>query len=118
MAPKNPVLDDPEIKGALNGINPKFGDFCIRVAGEAWGLPHVDPKTKALIVIAVDVVNQNQVSPTSPFFAHVDMALKQGATREQIEEVLLLMCVYAGFNKAAGFFGLLDEFFKSRGGGS
>ncbi len=37
------------------------------------------------------------------------MAIQQGATREEIEEVLLLMCVYAGFNKAAGYFGLLDE---------
>jgi 4-carboxymuconolactone decarboxylase len=109
MAPKNAVLDDKEIQERLYKINPKFGDFCVRVAGEAWGLPHLDQKTKALIIIAVDVVNQDQVSPTSPFGAHVHMALKQGATREEIEEVLLLMCVYAGFNKAAGYFGLLDD---------
>jgi 4-carboxymuconolactone decarboxylase len=107
--PKNAVLDDAELCEALRRINPKFGDLCTRVCGEVWGLPLIDQKTKAFITIAVDVVNQDQVGPGSPFAAHVDMALKQGATREEIEEVLLFMCAYAGFNKAAGCFGALKE---------
>ncbi|OLE09871.1 MAG: carboxymuconolactone decarboxylase [Cyanobacteria bacterium 13_1_40CM_2_61_4] len=109
MAAKNAVLDDKELQAALRRINPKFGEFCTRVAGEVWGLPLIDQKTKALITIAVDVANQDQVGPGSPFAAHVNMALKQGATREEIEEVLLFMCAYAGFNKAAGCFGALNE---------
>lgn len=109
MAPKNAVLDDPDLVAGLKAIHPKFGDFCARVAGEAWGLPLLDQKTKALITIAVDVVNQDQVGPGNPFGAHVQMALKQGATRQEIEEVLLFMCVYAGFNKAAGCFGVLND---------
>lgn len=112
MAYPNAVLDDQELQAGLKGINPKFGDFVTRVAGEAWGLPLIDQKTKALITVAVDVVNQSQYGPGSPFAAHVDMALKQGATREEIEEVLLFMCVYAGFNKAAGCFGALNEIFN------
>jgi 4-carboxymuconolactone decarboxylase len=107
--PKNAVLDDAELCEALRRINPKFGDLCTRVCGEVWGLPLIDQKTKAFITIAVDVVNQDHVGPGSPFAAHVDMALKQGATREEIEEVLLFMCAYAGFNKAAGCFGALKE---------
>jgi len=113
MKYENAVLDDQELQQGLNSINPKFGDFCTRVAGEAWGLPLIDQKTKALITIAVDVVNQDQVGPGSPFRAHVDMAMKQGATREEIEELLLFMCVYAGFNKAAGCFGALNDIFNS-----
>ena len=109
MAAKNAVLDDKELQAGLRRINPKFGEFCTRVAGEVWGLPLIDQKTKALITIAVDVANQDQVGPGSPFAAHVNMALKQGATREEIEEVLLFMCAYAGFNKAAGCFGALNE---------
>lgn len=109
MPYKNAVLDDKELQEALSNINPKFGDFCARVAGEAWGLPLIDQKTKALITIAVDVVNQDQIGPGSPFGAHVSMAMQQGATREEIEELLLFMCVYAGFNKAAGCFGALNE---------
>ena len=112
MPYKNAVLDDKELQEALSSINPKFGDFCTRVAGEAWGLPLIDQKTKALITIAVDVVIQDQAGPGSPFGAHVNMALKQGATREEIEELLLFMCVYAGFNKTAGFFATLNELFS------
>jgi 4-carboxymuconolactone decarboxylase len=114
MAAKNAVLDDKDLQNALNGIHPKFGDLCTRVAGEVWGLPLIDQKTKALITIAVDVVNNNESGPGTPFEAHVDMALKQGATCAEIEEVLLFMCAYAGFNKAAGAFGKLAEI-KAKG---
>ncbi|MGB3209005.1 MAG: hypothetical protein WBB28_28780 [Crinalium sp.] len=48
QAYKNAVLDDKELQQALKSINPKFGDFVTRVAGEAWGLPLIDQKTKAL----------------------------------------------------------------------
>ena len=109
MTYANAVLDDKELQAGLNSINPKFGDFCTRVAGEAWGLPLIDQKTKALITIAVDVVNQDQTGAGSPFGAHVNMAIKEGATRDEIEELLLFMCVYAGFNKCAGCFGTLNE---------
>lgn len=108
-APKNAVLDDKGLQEALNGINPKFGDLCTRVAGEVWGKPLIDQKTKALVTIAIDVVNQSFLGPGQPFGAHVNMAMKQGATREEIEELLLLTCAYAGFNKAAGAFGALNE---------
>lgn len=113
MAYKNAVLDDAELQQGLKNINPRFGDFCTRVAGEAWGLPLIDQKTKALITIAVDVANQDHVGPGNPFAAHVNMAIKQGATRAEIEELLLFMCVYAGFNKAAGCFGALSEILGS-----
>ncbi len=106
---ENAVLGDLQLQDALKAINPKFGDFCIRVAGEAWGLPLIDQKTKALIIVAVDVVNANENGPGSPFGAHVNMALKQGATGAELEELLLFMCAYAGFNKAAGAFGRLNE---------
>jgi len=106
---ENAVLGDPELQEALKGINPAFGELCTRVAGEEWGLPLIDQKTKALITIAVDVVNANETGPGTPFGAHVAMALKQGATFAEVEELLLFMCAYAGFNKVAGAFGRLNE---------
>ncbi len=109
MPYKNAVLEDEALKAALMGINPKFGDLCIRAAGEAWGQPLLSQKIKALITVAIDVVNQDQVGPGNPFGAHVNMSIQQGATREEVEEVLLFTCIYAGFNKAAGCFGALNE---------
>ncbi len=109
---KNAVLDDLELQANLHAINPKFGDFVTRVAGEAWGLPLIDQKTKALITIALDVANQDHNGPGNPFGAHLDMALKQGATRDEIEELLLFLCPYTGFNKVAGCFATMNDFFS------
>lgn len=108
---KNAVLDDRDLQAGLSRINPKFGDFVTRVAGEAWGQPLIDQKTKAIITIALDIANQDHRGPGNPFGAHIDMALKQGATKEEIEEVLLFLCVYTGFNKVASGFGAFNEFF-------
>jgi 4-carboxymuconolactone decarboxylase len=107
-APANAVLDDINLQDALKGVHPAFGDLCTRVAGEVWGEPLIDQATKALITIAIDVVNQGLV-PESPFEAHVRMAIKQGVSFAQIEELLLFTCVYAGFNKAAPAFVRLAE---------
>lgn len=106
---ENAVLADTQLQEALTGINAKWGDFCIRAAGEVWGLPLIDQRTKALITIAIDVVNANENGPGSPFGAHVMMARKQGVTTAELEELLLFMSVYAGFNKVAGAFGRLKE---------
>lgn len=105
----NAVLDDQALQQGLKGIHPAFGDLCTRVAGEVWGTPLIDQATKALITIAIDVVNQGLNGAGAPFEAHVRMALKQGVSFEQIEELLLFTCAYAGFNKAAAGFGKLAE---------
>ena len=107
--PANAVLDDVDLQQGLSNIHPAFGDLCTRVAGEVWGTPLIDQATKALITIAIDVVNQGLNGPGSPFEAHIRMAIKQGVTIEQIEELLLFTCAYAGFNKAAAGFGKLAE---------
>jgi 4-carboxymuconolactone decarboxylase len=106
---ENAVLGDQQLQDALKAVNPKWGEFCIRVAGEVWGLPLIDQKTKAFLTIAIDVINANETGPGTPFEAHVNMALKQGATAAELEELLLFMCPYAGFNKVAGAFGRFNE---------
>jgi 4-carboxymuconolactone decarboxylase len=106
---ENAVLGDQELQDALNQVSPIFGDFCIRVAGEVWGKPLIPQKTKSFLAIVLDVSHQSYSGPGIPFEAHVLMALKQGATFAEIEEVLAWACVYCGFNKAAGGFGRLNE---------
>jgi 4-carboxymuconolactone decarboxylase len=111
-APSNAVLDDPGLQAALLSIHPGFGDLCIRAAGEVWGTPRLSQRIKAFITIAIDVVNQGLDGPGSPFEAHIRMAIRQGATYEEIDELLLFTCVYAGFNKAAFAFGRWAEIRK------
>ncbi|MTJ46746.1 nuclear transport factor 2 family protein [Dolichospermum sp. UHCC 0259] len=115
---KNAVLDHPELQQGLKKISSKFGDFVIRVASEAWKLPLIDQKTKALIAIAIDVVNQDHIGSGNFFAAHLKMALQQGATPAEIEELLLFLCVYGGFNKVAACFAtfnlIIDELYPKQ----
>jgi len=92
----------------------KFTDFITQVTREADKFPRLDGKTKALIRLAADVANQDHRGSGSLFNAHLSMALKQGVTQAEIEELLTFLCVYTGFNKVAGCFGSLNEFFEKR----
>ena len=56
----------------------------------------------------LDVANQSIGSGT-PFEAYICMAINQGATFEEIEELLLFTCAYFDFNKAAGAFAKYHE---------
>lgn len=105
---ENAVLGDSELQAGLRTMNAEFGDLCIRASGEAWGKPLIDQKTKVLIAIAVDVVEQIH---GKPFENHLHMAMKQGITREELEELLLFMTIYAGFNKAGAYYPELAQFF-------
>jgi 4-carboxymuconolactone decarboxylase len=103
---ENAVLGDKELQKRLMAIDPEFGEFCIRVSGEVFGKPLLDQKTKALIAIAIDVVEQIK---GIPFENHVDIAVKQGATAAELKELIFLMTIYAGLNKAGGFYHALEE---------
>lgn len=112
---KNAVLDDQALIDGLKSINPVWGDMTVRVAGEAWGMPLIDQKTKALISIAIDQMALNVTGEGNPFGAHVDMALKQGATYEELEELIVFASVYTGFNKGATTMGALNKIRHERG---
>ena len=110
---ENAVLDDGDLRAGLMAINPKFGDLCIRVAGEVWGAPLLPQKVKAFVAMTVDVANQGPCGPGSAFRAHLDMAVKQGATRDEVEELLTFLCCYCGMNKLPHFFAAAGEAFES-----
>ncbi|MCK8086355.1 carboxymuconolactone decarboxylase family protein [Vibrio sp. 1CM8B] len=112
---QNAVLDGQALIEGLNSINPVWGDMTVRVAGEAWGMPLIDQKTKALISLAIDQMALNVTGEGNPFGAHVDMALKQGATYTELEELIVFASAYTGFNKGATTMGALNKIRHERG---
>jgi 4-carboxymuconolactone decarboxylase len=102
---ENAILGDNKLQEGLKKINPEWGDFCIRASAEAWGKPLIDQKTKTLLTLAVDIVIMAQ---GQQFANHVSMARQQGVTRAEMEELILFMSIYAGFNKAGVYYGALD----------
>jgi 4-carboxymuconolactone decarboxylase len=112
---ENAVLGDPQLLRDLRGIDDAWGELVGRCAGEVWGKELIDQKTKAFLVIATDVVNTN-VGP-APYYAHLDMAFKQGITVDEIRELLLFMSIYAGFNKVATALLSFKEYLASSASG-
>lgn len=102
----NGILGDAGLMAGLVKLNPDFGELCIDASAVPWGKPLIDQKTKVLIAIAIDIVEQ---ITGKPFENHINIALKQGVTREELEELLLFMTIYAGFNKAGVFYKELDR---------
>jgi alkylhydroperoxidase/carboxymuconolactone decarboxylase family protein YurZ len=95
-AQTNPVTDDPAVGAALKKIDPDFGDLAVRMAGEVWGRPGLSNRERALVAIGYDVCNQTL---DGPFQFHVEMALKNGATRRDVKEAVLHNVIYSNFPK-------------------
>eukprot|EP00899_Mesostigma_viride_P007479 jgi/Mesvir1/16732/Mv15116-RA.2 len=99
------VKNDQALGAGLRGLHPYFGDFVVRASGEAYSGKLIPQKIKVLVTLILDIVHTTEVGAGAPFLAHLDMAFKQGAVAEELEEVLALSNVLAGFNKAAGAYG-------------
>lgn len=70
-------------------------------------------KTKCILCLAADVCNSSKTGPGSPFETHVQLALKNGCTLAEVEELFLLTSVYGGVSKATAAFGRLMELKES-----
>ena len=111
MPYENAVTEDKELLEGLSGLHPKFGDLVEILGEKLWGMKAIDQKTKCFLCIAIDIANQG-IYDTAPFLIHVDMAVKQGATREEIEEMVLFCAMYCGFPKVAPALAAIKEYFE------
>ena len=94
--------------------NNRLDDFLASVNSK-YVLSSIDPKAKALIAIAVDLVNGINQSDSNSFASSIHKARSQGITDREIKELLLLLCVYGGFNKVAGCFATINEILSGNG---
>ena len=94
---------------ASTDFNRPFEDVVTRYCfGDTWSRPGLDRKTRSLITLAAltALVRPNQLR------GHVRGALANGATREEIREVLLHTVVYAGVPAGVEAFTAAGEVLK------
>ena len=100
-----------EIREGWAKLSPDFAamvtDF---VAGEVWSRPNLELKTRSLITVAA----LTALGRASALRLNIEMALNNGATREEILETLLHMAVYAGFPAAWDALAIADEVFSRK----
>jgi 4-carboxymuconolactone decarboxylase len=86
----------PGVVDILTAMDTEFAEFFADQFNQRWGSADLSSRERALACVATDVMNQTL---DESFALHVDLALGNGATAEQIHAVLLLVAEY-GIGKA------------------
>jgi len=99
-----------EIRTAWAKLSPDFAHFVTSFAGEIWSRPELDLKTRSLVTIA----GLAALGRPNGLRLNIEMALNNGASKEEILETLLQMAPYAGFPACWEGLVIADEVFKER----
>ena len=100
LATRKAVMGEDFVANALGNATPftqPIQDHITRAAwGDVWQRPGLDLKTRSLITVAMLTAQGKQ----QELKAHIRGALTNGATPEEIRELMLHATVYCGFPTA------------------
>lgn len=98
-----------EVRTEWNRISPDFEEFVLgSLAGEVWTRKALDLRTRSLVTIAA----LTALGRTRGLGLNIEMAIQNGATRDEIRETILQMAFYAGFPAAWEGLQIADELFQ------
>jgi 4-carboxymuconolactone decarboxylase len=96
MTVRREVLGDEHVDRAVartTGFTAPFQDLITRYAwGDIWSRPGLTRAERSLVTLTVLAALQHE----GELAMHVNAALRNGLTPEQIQEVLLQVAIYAG----------------------
>jgi 4-carboxymuconolactone decarboxylase len=100
-----------EIRNAWARLSPDFAHYVTTfLAGEIWSRPHLDLRTRSLVTVAA----MTALNRPHALRLNIEMALNNGAKKEEILETLLQMAPYAGFPACWEALVIADEVFKGK----
>jgi 4-carboxymuconolactone decarboxylase len=109
MAVRRAVLGDAHVDRAEQNkteFTEPFQDFITRYAwGDVWSRPGLTRPERSIVTLTVLAALQHE----GELAMHVKAALRNGLTREQIQEVLLQVGVYAGVPTANRAFAIASK---------
>jgi alkylhydroperoxidase/carboxymuconolactone decarboxylase family protein YurZ len=73
--------------------------------GEVWNRPGLDRKTRSIVNLAM----LSAMGRSGELATHVRGALTNGVTQEEIREILMQVCIYAGVPAAGEAFKVAKE---------
>ena len=79
--------------------------------GDIWARPGMDRKMRSLVVLAMTAA----INRPAEFKVHVNGALNNGCTPEEIREVLLLLALYCGIPASNDAHRIALETFEEKG---
>ena len=109
MQVRRAVLGDDHVDRAVAGttdFTQDFQDFITRYAwGEIWSRPGLDRRTRSVVTLTALVA----LGHDHELALHINGALRNGLTREEIEEVFLQCAIYCGVPAANRAFAIAQE---------
>ena len=96
-------------------LSPEFFEAYSAFSSVPWKHGTLPPKIKELIYVAIDASTTHLYNPGTRI--HIANALKQGATRDEVMEVLQIVSVLGIHTMSTGLPILIDELRKSGRGG-
>ncbi len=103
-----------EIRAAWQKLSPDFARYVTDfLAGEIWARSRLDLKTRSLVTVAA----LTALGRSNGLRLNIEMALNNGASREEILETLLQMAPYAGFPACWEGLVIAEEVFRQRQAG-
>jgi 4-carboxymuconolactone decarboxylase len=111
------VLGDEHVDRAIartTQFTAPFQEFITRTAwGDVWARPGLDRRTRSAVTLAalVTLRAENEVG------MHVQAALRNGLTPEEISEIILHTALYAGLPAANGAFAAAQRALDEASGG-
>ncbi|MGA2630618.1 MAG: carboxymuconolactone decarboxylase family protein [Terriglobia bacterium] len=101
-----------EIRNAWAKLSPDFAHYVTTfLAGEIWSRPKLDLKTRSLVTIAA----MTALNRPNALRLNIEMALNNGANKDEILETLLQMAPYAGFPACWEALLIADEVLRKAG---
>jgi 4-carboxymuconolactone decarboxylase len=98
-----------EIRSQWSQISTEFEQFVLGVlASEVWTRSDLNLRTRSLVTIA----GLTALGRPRALALNIEMALNNGATRQEVRETILQMAFYAGFPAAWEGFQTAEEIFR------
>jgi 4-carboxymuconolactone decarboxylase len=107
-----PEQDFARRDAMTNSFNRDFQEMSEEVAfAKIWSRPGLDWKTRSLLCIAM----LTALGLWPPLRLHANSALNNGATADELKEVVLHMSIYVGMPAASEAGRIIEEVIRSRG---
>jgi 4-carboxymuconolactone decarboxylase len=100
-------------RSAMRRIAPKLAEVTDGVVfGDIWERPQLSKRDRSLITVASLIA----LYRTDQLRGHINRALDNGVTEEEIGEVITHMAFYAGWPTAANAVNVANQVFEDRNG--
>ena len=108
-----PGVDPERVAGSLARRLGALGTFAFDVVGEMWARPELSRRDRSLIVVSTLAAQARD----EELELHAGVALRNGLTRVEIEEIVVTVAAYAGFPAAMAANRRVDAALRAAEGG-